>query len=345
MRWFAAFFTVGLCCALSVATLAADTGPFESLKSFSDFQQVDLNRLLNGDILSERGSLMDFPNGISAQTCFVALVPAEEAAKRLQMWDPSPHVELKAFAFHSLHVPCEPVDFQQLDFKTSQRPVRWLLDKIVASTPATSELNLARAEAQELAGCVRKRADPRKVSECMAKLLLGRASAFQQKGLDGCQPYEMAGESVSPAVQLRTMLREQLVIAHEFSPILKKVGLLENETVPSLTPFYYWTLFDADYHGTINLGAVYQLPVGNHFQLVDMDYYVSGNFYASATLFEVWPVQVRGKPGALVWRGDFFAAPMLAFTKGTERIAYGALMLQDIKKEIHCFQDEAKTKR
>jgi hypothetical protein len=46
-----------------------------------------------------------------------------------------------------------------------------------------------------------------------------------------------------------------------------------------------------------------------------------------------------------VWRGDFFAAPMLAFTKGTERIAYGALMLQDIKKEIRCFQDEAKTGR
>ena len=35
---------------------------------------------------------------------------------------------------------------------------------------------------------------------------------------------------------------------------------------------------------------------------------------------------------------------MLAFTKGTERIAYGALMLQDIKKEIHFFQVEAKTR-
>jgi hypothetical protein len=141
------------------------------------------------------------------------------------------------------------------------------------------------------------------------------------------------------------MLREQLVIAHEFLPILKKIGLLGNETVPSLTPFYYWTLFDADYHGTISLGAVYQLVVDDHFQLVDMEYYVSGNYYTSATLFEVWPIQVGGKPGALVWRGDFFAAPMLAFTKGTERIAYGALMLQDIKKEIRCFQDEAKTGR
>jgi hypothetical protein len=336
---------VGLGSALSLAALAADPGPVGSLKSFSDFQEVDLNRLLNGDVLSERGSLMDFPNGISSQTCFVVPTSAEETAKRLQSWDPSPHRELKVFGFHSLHAPCELADFQQLDFKTSQKPVRWLLDKIVASTPAKSDVNLTHAEAQQLAGCIQKRSDPQKVSECMATLLLGRASAFQQKGLDGAQPYEAGGETVSPSVQLRTMLREQLVIAHEFQPILKKIGFVENETVPSLTPFYYWTLFDADYHGTITLGAVYELAVGDHFQLVDMEYYVSGNYYTSATLFEVWPIEVGGKPGALVWRGDFFAAPMLAFTKGTERIAYGALMLQDIKKEIHCFQDEAKTKR
>jgi hypothetical protein len=345
MRRSAAFYTVGLCYALSLAALAADSGPVESLKSFSDFQQVDLNRLLNGDVLSERGSLMDFPNGISAQTCFVVPVSAEETAKRLQLWDPSTHGELKVFAFHTLHAPAELTDFQQLDFKTTQRPVRWLLDKIVASTPAKSDLNLTHAEARELASCVQKRADPQKVSACVTTLLLGRALAFQRQGLDGAQPYETAGESISPAVQLRTMLREQLVIAHEFLPILKKIGLLGNETVPSLTPFYYWTLFDADYHGTISLGAVYQLVVDDHFQLVDMEYYVSGNYYTSATLFEVWPIQVGGKPGALVWRGDFFAAPMLAFTKGTERIAYGALMLQDIKKEIRCFQDEAKTGR
>ena len=340
-----AFFTVGFCCALSLVALAADPGPVESLKSFSDFTEVDFNRLLNGDVLSERGSLMDFPNGISAQTCFVVPLSAEETARRLQLWDPSPHPELKVFAFHSLHTPCELADFQPLDFKTSQHPVRWLFDKIVASTPAKSDLNLTHTEAQQLSGCIAKHADPQKVSECMAAFLLGRASAFQQKGLDGVQPYETEGASISPVVQLRAMLREQLAIAHEFSPILKKIGLLGNETVPSLTPFYYWTLFDADYHGTISLGAVYQLAVGDHFQLVDMEYYVSGNYYTSATVFEVWPIRVGGKPGALVWRGDFFAAPMLAFTKGTERIAYGALMLQDIKKEIHCFQDEAKTRK
>ncbi len=344
MRRLAVFYMVGLCCALSVAALAATPGPVESLKSFSDFQEIDLNRLRNGEVLSERGSLMDFPNGISAQTCFVVPMSAEETAKRLQLWDPSPHGELKVFAFHPLHSPCELADFRQLDFKTSQGPVRWLLDKTVASSPAKSELNLSHEEAQKLADCVQKHADPQKASDCWANLLFNRATSFQQKGLDGAQPYEVNG-SISPSTQLRTMLREQLGIAHEFLPILKKIGIEENNGPPSLNPFYYWTMFDADYHGTITLGGVYQLPVADHFQLVDMEYYVNANYYTSATLFEVWPFEVGGKPGALVWRGDFFAAPMLAFTKGTERIAYGALMLQDIKKEIHCFQDEAKTKR
>ena len=339
------FFSVVLSSALSQAAGAGPPNPVETIKNFSDFQQIDIARLLNGDILSERGSLMDFPNGISAQTCFTVPLSAEEAAKRLQSWDPSPHAELKVYAFHVLHAPCELADFQPLDFNNSPMPVRWLLDKTVASTPANSELNLTRGEVREVAGCVPKRADLRKVSECWARLLLSRASAFQQRGFAGVLPYEVAGESVSPSAQLRTMLREQLTISHEFLPILKKIGLAENDAAPSLTPFYYWTLFDADHHGTISLGAVYLLQVGDHFQLVDVEYYVSGNYYTSATLYEVWPMQASGRSGALVWRGDCLAAPTLRFTKGTERIAYGAIMLQDIKKEIHCIQDEVKTGR
>lgn len=345
MRKVACFVMIGLGSILFTAAPTRAQGPVEAVKSFSDFQQIDLNRLLGGDILAERGSLMSFPNGISAQTCFAVSLSAEETAKRLQVWDPSPHGDLKVYAFRPLHVPCELTDFQQLDFKSSQYPIRWLLDKTAATAAAKSELNLTHDEAKEFAACTQKRSDPLKVADCWAKLLFERATGFQQKGLASMLPYEVAGDGVSPAAQLRTMLLEQLQIAHEFSPILKKIGLLGNETTPSLTPFYYWTLFDADHHGTLSLGAVYQLAVSDHYQLVDVGYYVSGNYYTSATLYEVWPIQVGEKPGALVWRGDYFAAPMLAFTKGTERIAYGALMLQDIKKEIHCFQDDLKAKR
>jgi hypothetical protein len=339
------FLALGAGCFLSVAAVPDSSDPVETIKSYSDFTAIDLGRVLNGEVFSERGSLMNFPNGISAQTLYALALPADEAARHLQLFDPSMYAELKVFAFHALHSRVEPADFQTLDFQNRAKPVRWLLDKTVATTPTRSELYLTRDEARQLTSDLSKQSDPQKVSACWAKLLLARAALFQQKGLAGTLPYEVAGESVSPADQLRSMLLEQISISHEFLPLLKGIGLLGKDALPSLTPFYYWTLFDADYHGTISLGAVYVLPVGDHFQIIDLEYYVNANYYTSATLYEVWPVQAQGKSMALVWRGDFFAAPTLRFTKGTERIAYGALMLQDIKKEIHCMQEEAKTKR
>ena len=40
----------------------------------------DLVRLLAGEILTARGTLMDFPNGISAQSCFAVALPAAGSA-------------------------------------------------------------------------------------------------------------------------------------------------------------------------------------------------------------------------------------------------------------------------
>ena len=338
-----------LLCALSLAALVAAPlpaqEPVEALKSFSDFQKIDLNRLLAGDILTERGSLMNFPNGISVQTCFAVPSTAEQTAKRLQSWNPSTYADLKVYALRSLHTPCELADFQTLDFNSSQHPIRWLLDKTAATTATKSDLNLTRDEAKALTGCMEQHSEPKKANECWTKLLFDRASRFQQKGLAGILPYEISGNTTSPGAQLRSMLLEQLRITREFARLLKRIGLLGNEATPSLTPAYYWTLFDANHHATLALGAVYLLAAGDQYQLADVGYYVSNDYYTSATLYDVWPIQVGEKTGALVWRGDFFAAPMLAYTKGTERIAYGALMLQDIKKEVRCMQDSLKAKQ
>ena len=346
MRRLACFLLVGFGWSFFADISANAQGPADAIKNFSAFQQIDLKRLLNGDILVERGALMNFPNGISGQTCFAVASPADETAKRLQIWDPSPHADLKVYMFQSLPKPCELADFQRLDLRSAQYPIRWLLDKTFATTAAKSELNLTHDEAKSLASCAPKHSDPQKVAGCWAHLLFDRATAFQQKGPAGVSPYELVGETVSPFTQLRTMLLEQTEVVREFTPLLGKIGLLGKETsASSVTPFYYWTLFDADHHATLSLGAVYLLAVDDHYQLADVGYYVSGNYYTSITLYEVRPLQVGEKPGSLVWRGDYFSAPTLAFTKGTERIAYGALMLQDIKKETHYFQDDLKVGR
>ena len=345
MRRLSYFLPAMLSIGLLTAASSRAQDPVAALKSFSDFEKIDLTRLLGGDVISERGSLMNFPNGISGQTCFVVPVSPEETAKRLQTWDPSPYSGSGVYAFRSLSVPCGSADFHPLNFNSSQRPIRWLLGKIQATTAMKSDLNLTRDEMKELAACGGGRADAPKAAECWAKLLLNRTSQFQQKGLDGILPYEAAGATVSPTTQLRAMLLEQVQIATEFAPILKRIGFFGGKPAPVLTPAYYWTFFDADHHATLALGAVYRLAVGDHYQLADIQYYVSNDYYTAATLYEVWPIQVGAQSGALVWRGDYFAAPVLAYTKGTERIAYGALMLQAIKKDIRSFQDFLKAKR
>ena len=262
----------------------------------------------------------------------------------MQVWDPSPHEALKVSAFHPVSAPATTKDFQALTFQTSAKPIRWLFDKIVATTATKSDLNLTRTEAETLAGCLHKPVDPRGVADCWSQLLAARATAFQQRGLAGVLPYEMAGNPTAPVAQLRAMLREEAGVGLEFVPILRKIGLFGNTPDAALPVFYYWSLFDADHHAVASLGAVYQLAIGDHYQLADLGYYVSGMLYTSITLYEVWPVQIDGQAGSLVWRGDYFAAPMLGFTKGTERLAYGALMVQDIKKEIRFRQEDAKSK-
>ena len=321
----------------------AGPDPLERLKGFSEFPSVDIQRLVKGEILSEPGALMEFKNGISVQTCYAVPVPADEAAKKLQLWDPSLHQTLKVFKFHPVNEPAAPTDFQGVSLQSNQRPIRWLLDKTRATTPTQSDLNLSKEEARQLAACAKSNPDPQAVSACWAQLLQHRVTTFQRHGFNGVAPYEASGEIMSPTEQLRAMLREQSGIAAEFAPLLRQSGVLgEQRTLD--TPFQYWGMYEADHRAVLNLGAIYLLPLGDRYQLMDAQYYVSGVYYSFVTLYEVWPVQLGDQAAALIWRGDYFAAPVLEFTNGFERLAYGAVMIQELKKAIRAFQDDVKTK-
>jgi hypothetical protein len=345
MKWLSPFLIMWLCCAVATATPSHASDPLENLKKFSDFQKIDVKRLLGGEILSQRGLLMNFPNGISTQICFFVPASPEEVFRLQQTWDSTRCAALKIYASSGLSRPCEPKEFRKLRFDSGDRPVKWLLEKTLTTASGKLELNLTRSEAHELSACARKNPSTDAISSCWATLLFARASAFQHKGLGGVLPYEIEGELLSPAVQLRSMLQEQGKIIQEFAPLLQKTGMLGNGTgVSSLQPLYNWSFFEANHHATLNLGAVYQLAVGDHYQILDIDYYASSTYYAAATIYEIWPIKDGKKTGSLVWRGDFLAAPTLRYTKGIERIAYGVIMIQEIKKVIHCFLDDIRTK-
>jgi hypothetical protein len=319
---------------------AARADALPDLKSFTAFGTVDLERLDGGEILGEHGSPMKFPTGISAETCFVVPVPAAEAAQRIQFWDPSLRGTLKTLGFHSVSNSCTAADFAGLSLMPDNRPQRWLIDQTTATLGRNSALNLTRDEASVLAQCVKAKPDPQSISAGWSEVLFGRARLFQRQGFSAIPPYELSGQPVKPAVHLRAMLSERPPVTREFAPLLQDCGVLDEKPTGTAAPFYYWALYEANRRATLTLGAVYLLPVGDHFQLLDAEYYVSGNYYTFVTLYEVWPIQVRGKSEALVWRGDFFSAPPLAYTHGAERLAYGAFMIQELKKTIRTFRND-----
>jgi hypothetical protein len=344
MKQLSIFLFVLLCGAVAAPAPSHASDPLENLRKFSNFQKIDVKRLLGGEILSQRGPLMNFLNGISTQICFFVPMSPEEVFRRQQSWDPTRCTSLKIYASGGLSSPCEPKDFKKLHLDPGSRPVKWLVEKTLATASGKMELNLTSSEARELAACVRKDSSPDSIGSCWAKLLLKRATAFQLKGLGGVLPYEAEGDFLYPGVQLRSMLQEQGKIIQEFAPLLQKTGMLGNDTaVSSLQPLYNWSFFDANRHATVNLGAVYQLAVGDHYQLLSIDYYASSTYYAAATLYEVWPIRDGKKTGSIVWRGDFLSAPTLRYTKGIERLAFGVIMIQEIKKEIRCFLDDIRT--
>ncbi len=339
------FLIVLLYCAVVATAPSHASDPLENLKKFSDFQKIDVKRLMDGEILSQRGPLMDFPNGISTQICFFVPVSPDEVIKRKRTWDPTRCASLKIYVSSGLSNPCELKEFNKLHFDAGNRPVKWMLEKTLATASGKLELNMTRAEAHELSACVKKDPSPKSISSCWATLLFTRASAFQKKGIGGVLPYEAGGEFLYPSVQIRTMLQEQAKITREFAQILQKTGMLDDGTkTSSLQPLYDWNYFEADHHATVNLGASYELAVGDHYQLLDFDYYVSSTYYAGATLYEVWPIHDGKRSGSIVWRGDFLAAPILRYSLGIERIAFGIIMIQEVKKEIRCFLDEIRTR-
>jgi hypothetical protein len=341
MRIIALFFI----CGLTVLSSVQASSPAEEIRSFGAFNNVNPDQLAGGQILSERGASMKFQDGISTQMCYVVMTPADKTAHELQYWDASQHENLGVFQHHDIHDPARDEDFANLNLGIEKRPVHMMREETFAIGNDKSDFNLSRAEAQALTETMRsgsggKSHSPESATAAWKKTLLQRAISFQQGGVERTPAYEMNGSNVRPSSQFTSILKEQPKITAEFRPVLEQTSLLGSGAPPSSGRFY-WDLFDADSSGTISLGACFGKSIGdNKYQIADMEYYVSGSYYASLTLYEIWPVTINGKAASLIWRGDFFSAPSVAFTHGVERMAYGMVMIQETKKAVRAFQQD-----
>jgi hypothetical protein len=344
MRQLTIFLILVLCC-VCVTVTAQVSDPLATLKQFSDISKIDIKRLLDGEILTQRGSLMDFPNGISTQLCFAVPTSPAETVKRLQMWDPTRFPALKVYASHDLNDPSKLKEFDSLSLylDPGNQPVRWFWNLTLATTAKSSDLNLTQIEAAQLSRCIGKDATAKTMGACWGNVLFGRVSGFQRNGFASTLSYEFDVEPINPASHLRSLLQEQILITREFAPLLQRAGLVDGGAALSpIRPSYYWRLFQADHHATLSLGAVYTLQVGDHYQQLDLEYYVSGTYYASATLYEIWPIRDGGRTGSLVWCNVLCSAPTLRYASGIERLASGVILTLEFKKCIRAFQESIK---
>lgn len=322
--------TAVLVLALGLALALAPSRVFSAdalaeLKSFSVFENVNLDELAKGDAETQKGPSMSNQRFLSVQSVYVVPGPPGKHAEALKQWNPTAHRELKVFLHSDLSGSPGPADFAKLQKAPDNSSVHALVS---ATEKMASELQISRDEAKKTAG---EGGMSGGTGKFWTEILSARARSFASGGSAAQAPYDHTGENIRPNDELNALLKQQDKIRKQFSGFLGQTGI--GRGAGSLTPDLYWELLDVDDQGVVTLGASYSRS-GDTVQSADALYYASGGYYVALTLYQMWPVTAGGKPSTLVWRGDMISAPSLASLHGVERLASEGVMVKNISKAI-----------
>ncbi|HEY8965539.1 MAG TPA: hypothetical protein VIM58_03790 [Candidatus Methylacidiphilales bacterium] len=295
----------------------------EALAKFSVFTSLRASDIGADTVLGKPGPSLGLSRGVGVQTCYWLPLAPEAAAKFVQMWNPTPHAELGVFAYKFSS------DFSDLSFGGAS-PQQWLAEKSRRAVAALAEgdLNLTKKEAESLAAA----SDP---AEGWRSILAGREAALYSGA-----PYEGPGKPVNPGEELRALVSADPKVRQQMGPALRAVGLFGNG---GGEPLRHWEFLTAERHGVLTLGlSATAAGEDGSWQLADLDYYSSGSYDVSVTLYSFRPWTVDGKAGSLVWEYDLIASPSVAESGGgMEGMAVASLFQREVKKSVHLMKADA----
>jgi hypothetical protein len=319
---------------LLVRSTIAAADPVAELASFSVFDKIDINDLVNSDVKTVHGPPMG-GRFLSVQSVYVAAGSPAQQAEGLRNWDPTKHRELKVFLHSDLPPSPTAATFAKLKNAPDNGPVRAL---VAATQKLNDTLQISRDEAKKFSGADESGGGtmPASVVSFWTDVLVGRAKSFVSGGTAAQSPYDHSGEAIRPNDELNSLLKQQDKIRKQFSGFLGSTGI--GRGAGSLTPDLYWELLDVDDHGVLTLGASYSRGSGGNYQAADVLYYASGGYYVALTLYQMWPVTADGKASTLVWRGDMISSASLADLHGVERLGSESAMMKDISKAVTLFR-------
>ncbi len=315
------FFYLSLLLAFAISTAAGAADPAADLASFSVFNNINVAELAKGEPKVAHGPAMS-GHFISAQSCFVVAGVPARVSEALRQWNPARHPELKVLIHSDLPSSPSASNFSRLASAPDSSAVRSLVS---ATQKLSPDLQISKEEEKRFAAVAGATggAMPAPVAAAWADVLSARARA----GKSGQPPYSHTAQNIRPSEELNALLRANDKVGGRFSGILSGGGEL------------FWELLTADEEGVLTLGASYRRSGANGtYQAADALFYASGGYYAGLTLYQMWPVDVGGRPATLVWRGDFISSAAVASLHGIERVASESVLMRDISKASSLFR-------
>ena len=309
-----------ICLAAFLISKAAAADPAAEMASFSVFNNINVADLAKGEPKVAHGPSLS-GHFISAQSCFVVAGVPARVSEALRQWNPARHSELKVMIHSDLPGSPSAANFARL----SSAPNNSAVQALVAATQKLSpDLQISKEEEKRFAAVANA---PATMSGPVAAAWADVLSARARAGKSSQPSYSHTAQNIRPSEELSALLGANDKVGRQFSGVLGGRGEM------------FWELLTADEQGVLTLGASFRRSGSNGtFQAADALFYASGGYYAGLTLYQMWPVEVGGRPATLIWRGDFISSAEVASLHGIERVASESAMMRDISKASALFR-------
>ena len=340
-------FSLGFAAVFSVQSIDADVA---TDTSFTAFSNVDVNALAGGQVLQARGGLIEFQRGLTAQSLYIINAAPADVQHKLISWEPASHGELKVWMHHSLPARPTVADFNGLQSLPDNSSVAYLLNATSRLDPNNPGLQVNRSEAQLIASLRAQGGSPRAlVANAWSQILSGRMDHFLSADWSNATYISSEG-NIDSLSEIKSLLRSDARVYQRIHPLLAGTPLYASTKTPSVDRYY--ECFDVEGGAALGTGAVYQAqypifgqpapanPADAPIVSADIEFYVNYGIYISIELEQMSPVTVNGRTATLVWRDDLVSTSNIAYLHGTERLASGMIMLQDVKQAIDAFRSE-----
>ncbi len=317
---------------LALLPAALRAGPIEELKTLSGGlgAEVDERKLLDGEIISDRGAGGDFARGTWVQSCYFVRAPVAQVGDALLHWNPAAHRELEVDVSRKYRFPAGPDVFKTLDLKPGRAADRPLIEQTQALLAGgnggdPSDLHLSPADLPRTAAAAAGSGD---VDDFWRNVLRARSDAFSSGGLAAVPAY---GE-IAARAEFRSLLKMTPTIAAHFAPITEArpvaAGAAADEAVG------YWTQGQIRGRTHLALGMLAARKSAGSWQVLDTTYFTSGTYYFSIDLYQLWPLE----NGTLVWQIDYVSAPFRSYAVGLDKVLAAREILKDTAVSIRLFR-------